>query len=563
MLANIADRLSASPKLRHLLFLGAAVLAILISGYHFGTFDQVFYIPYLKKYVDPTLYPGDPYLDLRYVHFTYFWSFFQVFYRWGVLEPVMLVVHFLATYATFWMFWGLSDTLFKNPLANLICVVTFIFPHIGLSGFQVIEFSLLNRTFVFPFLLAAIILYLRRRYLWAFFLLGLMYNLHVVSVNFILVMLVFDSVMRFRQVGWRNISIGLVLFTVGAFPVLYWRNSYSPIDLTLRPELLDIVSRSLMETVYYMFSRQPVVIINTLGGVACLIMFIIAVRRKPSPDMDRIIINFFIAIGIVLVIQVVSTYWLPVTIILQLQILRIGFYILIFSYLYFANYLAIQINTGSYNRLFMAINLFAFSTFVSPLLIFTTWLTKQWYARYRPRQYLIVTFVAIISIGVIILGIYSNLWSPGLVIYGPKTDWVDVQKWAKANTPKEALFITPPQLFLHYIPDWRVFSERSTVVSIAALLEIPFAPDYLPGWMQRFNTLAPGAVNKFNGDYFTSLQITSEAFYKLTSADLEQIAINYNASYLVVEKPHAYSFSSVYENKQFIVYDLTKLLKQP
>ena len=115
MLTGIAYRLNSTWWLRHLYFLACAFLAILLVGYYFGTFDQGFHIPFLQKYLDPSLYPGDPFLDLRFSHYSYFWFLFAPFYRLNLLEPAMFVVHVLATYATFWMFWELAQTLFKIP----------------------------------------------------------------------------------------------------------------------------------------------------------------------------------------------------------------------------------------------------------------------------------------------------------------------------------------------------------------------------------------------------------------------------------------------------------------
>src|SRR3990172_13072701 len=111
---------------------------------------------------------------MRYQHFSFFLFFFLPFYKLGVLEAGLFIVHVFITYFTYWALWTLSDTLFRNPLASLLGVLAFTIPHIGFAGFPVFEFSLLNRTFVLPFLLWAILLFLRGRYLPAFTLLGVM-----------------------------------------------------------------------------------------------------------------------------------------------------------------------------------------------------------------------------------------------------------------------------------------------------------------------------------------------------------------------------------------------------
>src|SRR3989304_5867887 len=155
-------------------------------------------------------------------HFSFFCFLFLPFYRLGVLEPTLFVVHVAATHLTFWAVWDLSLTLFGDPLAGLLTVLALIFPHIGFSSFPIFEFSLLNRTFVLPFLLWAMTLFLRGRHVWAFALLGVLYNLHVLSVNFVLCMFLLAAALDFRRIGWRCIGLGLGVFGLGAFPLLSW-----------------------------------------------------------------------------------------------------------------------------------------------------------------------------------------------------------------------------------------------------------------------------------------------------------------------------------------------------
>src|ERR1700675_2803866 len=120
MLQDIAQKCWRSPLYRHLLFAISTIICISFAGYYFGTFDQTVHIPFLKKYADPFLFPGDRFLDLRFNTYSYFWFFFQPFYRLGFLEISMFIVHILATYATFWVLWKLSKTLFNNPLTSLL-----------------------------------------------------------------------------------------------------------------------------------------------------------------------------------------------------------------------------------------------------------------------------------------------------------------------------------------------------------------------------------------------------------------------------------------------------------
>ena len=553
-LTTLADRIARNAVLRHALFLVAALAAIFISGYHFGTFDQVIHIPFLKKFADPSLYPNDPFLDLRYEHYSYFWQLFIPAYRAGILEETMFVVHILATYGLFWMFWELTNTIFKNNLANLISMCMLVFPHMGMPGFQLVEFSLLNRTFALPFVLGAIILYLRRHYSWAFLILGIMFNIHIIYVSFALAFFLVDCLRRWREVGWKILLKWLPLFLLGALPVLIWRLRVSGTDLQLRPDVLRLITSALLAGVYYAFLPYAHVLINTVNGIGTFLLFLIG-RRLNLSSYDREITNFIYSIGIILIFQLITTYWLPIVFILQLQILRVGFFLLVFGYVYFSGYLANRLQQGNFNGFTGRLVVFGFVTFVSPivpllLLVFYNWISKKpW------RKWFLSVALASVYVVTVIGGLRSVLWSPGIHMFEPITTWTQTQDWARENTPKDAMFITPPQIFLHYIPDWRTFSERGTLATLVEIYMIPH-PSYIPYWKERFEAIAPGAIDKFNGNYFDTINITRSAFYSLKPEDYLEVAQKYNVRYLVVEKPHLQPFKIAYQNEGFVVYDL-------
>jgi hypothetical protein len=561
MLTRISDQLHQKPILRSLFFLGCALLSISLIGYYYGTFDQVIHIPFLKKFIDPTLYPNDTFLDARFIHYSFFWFFFQPAAKAGILEPVMFIVHVLSTSLLFWMIWELSETLFHNPAASFITTFAFIFPHIGMPGFPVIEFSLLNRTFVLPFLLGAVILYLRRKPILAYFLLGLMYNLHVLSVNFVLVMFLLDTVLRIREMGWRRATISFGMFVVGALPILYWRANSTPIDLHTRPDLLDVLSRGLMYTIYYVISPMPQIVFDFLCGLGSLILLIAGFKHQSADPQgnDRIVRNFGFAIGITILAEIICTTWAPVAIILQSQILRIAMFLTIFGYLYFGNWVAELLANGKWSGAGKWIVGVTWILFPFPFIPAAVWAVRRWVLKIHWVQ-----GVTSITLAVLLgLSIYqaqkSWLWAPGLYLNGPQTAWVDAQKWAKENTPKDAVFITPPQLFWHYMPDWRVFSERQPVAELSDLLEIPFNPDYLQIWLPRFEAVAPGALAQFKGDYFENMKIISKAYYSLSDDQILEISKEYHAPYLVVEKPHSRPWPVLYENDGFVIYDLRNI----
>jgi hypothetical protein len=554
MLQDLAHWVAAGQR-RHILFALATLITVLFLGYTFGTFDQTIHIPFLKRYADPTLFPGDPFIDLRLTHYSYFWRLFEPFYRLGVLEITMFIVHVAVVYGTFWALWALSQTLFASPLSSLLVVAGFIFPHIGFAGFPVIEFSLLNRTFVLPFLLVAINLFVRRRIVLAFLLAGLMYNLHVISVQFVLAMFLLDAVVEVKSVGWRRLAAGLIVFLIAALPVLFWKLTGTPVDFAVRMEWFQTIARGTLFNLFYLFPPYAYILVMTISGFSALALFVIARRSQPPSPQHRTLDVFVAACLIVLAVQVLTAQFAPMTIIVQSQIIRAGTFILIFGYVYFADYLA-RAYQARRAVLDWAMLAGSYGLTALPLGPLAVWSAQHLVPGAAARRMLGGGIMLGFAVAGFVIAFKFNAWQPAIQIYGPRTAWEDAQFWARDNTPRDALFITPPNIWWLYTSDWRVFSERSTLATLADLLEVAFAPEYMSVWQPRFEALAPGAQARFRGDLFENRQLTGEAFYGLTTADFQGLASRFGADYLVVGRGHDYALPVAYENAEYRIYAL-------
>lgn len=548
-LQRIAKKCWESSFYRFVLLVIVTVITIAFMGYYFGTMDQSIHIPFLKKLADPSLFPHDRYIDLWLTHYSYFWFLFIPFYRLGILEITMFATYVCIIYLTFLGIWNISKTLFNSPLVSCLSVIVFIFPHIGFGLTPLIEFSLLNRTFVLPFLLFAINEYLNKRYLKAYIILGILYNFHILSVNFVLAMFLFDSLIRIRTIGLKKILWYVFSFSIAAFPVLYWKFTTSTVDLSLKQEFFNILNNGFLHHLFSLFPMDPLFIFPTLSGLAVLALFFIGFFNSKKTYADYTVRHFiFAAIGI-LIVELITARWLPVTIIIQLQIVRVGIFILLFGNLYFINYL---ITTK--RPLF-----FSFITVIpgSAIVPLTVWLVQRRFTSTIVLKSLII--IALIGfVGFMNLAWFLGIWRPGIYVFPQKDPYYDVQLWARNNTSKNSMFITPPYPWFLYDYGWRTGSERSTIAEFGDIAEIALNPQYLPIWLPRFEALAPGALEQFRGNIFENRDIVRKAYYSLSTQNVRRVAQKYGASYFVVEKPYSYDFPEVYENNTYRVYKIIK-----
>ena len=111
-------------------------------------------------------------------------------------------------------------------------------------------------------------------------------------------------------------------------------------------------------------------------------------------------------------------------------------------------------------------------------------------------------------------------------------DWRQVQEWARANTPKDAVFFVP--LFSQ---GFRVFSERSPVVDWTDAAAVHWSPTSGREWLSRIadlrhtESLGPGP-------------------------QLSNLAAKYHAGYLVAPRSRVFAGHALYANSEFVVYGL-------
>ena len=540
-----------SAKYRHLLFFVLTMFVLCAYGYYFGTFDQSSHIPFLKKTIDPSLFPEDRFFDLRTSHYSYFWLLFIPFHWLGILEITMFLVYAGTTYLTFWALWDLSKTLFHNRLTTFLATTAMALPHIGFSGFPLFEFSLLNRTVVFPFELFAIRLYLEKKYALSFFLLGILYNFHALSVHFVLAMMGMDILLSLIKKRDTHAFVATPFFFVSALPIFIWKFNHSGVPMNAQWEWFNLLNMSTFFHLFNFFSLiNPVVNLLSAGGISALILFFIVQKYIEKNRMHEAIVHFMYGGILILLVQQCATLFYPLAIIVQTQIIRIATFLTLFTYLYVAHVISIKHRGKDHFICFVTSLFLSFS----PLVLFISLLF--WRTTQIKILRLITVIICVLFCMTLAVLLSLNLARPGIHIWPEKTAFYDAQMWAKNNTPRTARFLTPPGKWWLYDLEWRVVSERSTISTLSELLEGAFDPSYIAYWRPRFEDVAPGAIKQFKGNSLANLRITDEAYYHHSTNEFIALGSKYQASYLVVDILHPQNLPMAYQNQEYIIYSL-------
>lgn len=126
---------------------------------------------------------------------------------------------------------------------------------------------------------------------------------------------------------------------------------------------------------------------------------------------------------------------------------------------------------------------------------------------------------------------HSQLISP----VEKRGNWVRMQVWARENTPRDAIFLTPTRR-----QGFRVFSERSIVVEEKDGTQQYFKSDYSYEWWARMK----------------DVERNGKSYDNLSAKQLEELCQKYGASYLVFPNSKPLSFPQVYEDNDYRIYCL-------
>jgi hypothetical protein len=137
-------------------------------------------------------------------------------------------------------------------------------------------------------------------------------------------------------------------------------------------------------------------------------------------------------------------------------------------------------------------------------------------------------------------------------------DYRTVCVWARdpANTPVDAIFLTPPQE-----TDFRLYAQRAIVVNFK---HVPQLSGEIIQWEKRLlDVLGVTDVSDFPRDYAQTLASLGEHYESRSFDELRAVAAKYGARYIIVDhsfgpaEDGAIAFHR--ENNRYFVYDLQRL----
>jgi hypothetical protein len=538
-----------------------AASALAINPYRYGLADHYLMIPFLKQWMDPSLYPGDFVVAERIHLYTVFWPALALVAKLRAIDlsTLFFACYAACLYATFVAIGCLARASHASIATALLAMFVLVFPKPGLAGSWTIENSLLTRVVALPIVLFAFTSLLRMCYVAAFALLGCAFLIHPLTAAYALAMVALVSAIELLISRPSQLLLGLGVFALIASPIVVWSAAYGPDSLggiVAEAQWLDLLRR-----------RSPNHIAPTTWGIddyvvmgLAFVVLLAGTRGRPLPRGSRVFVCFAAAIVALCAAGYAFTEWLPLTTIVQFQLFRSSVFVVYFAAILYAHrvdgavartstvdVLAVELLVGA--ALLLGADGWPFAVAAIAIVLVAG------AAHAAVRGPIGVPLLAVLLSGVLaMLAGGAALQGKRIkVANGQPSAWLDVQRWASASTARDALFIVPPGEL-----GFRVESERAIYADWKDGTQAFFDADVGDEWLRRMRRL--GYRDELPLDP-SSLDDLDAAFAALGSDELRSIAEEAGAGgrpvYLVTYAGRQHDLKPIYENGKFAVYPLS------
>lgn len=479
----------------------------------------------------------------------------------------LLALNVMATAAT----WALSWALFRDRLTAVLSVLLVVGGGMGALGLAFLwnlgEFAEWHYFGLTTGLFVVYALY-RQAYVWASFLVGLLFWMHP-SHTFIAALLTLVTyVVCVGRPQARDVIRCGVAFLLAVVPAVVY----------LAPKLTKFVDLGLDESIWWAFMRARkshhlFPFSWSWRRWAAVAVFIIsglmarrAIRRMALNDLDIRHMEWtttilLITLGAICLGGVIFSEIIPLVLPTKLALCRASNYPEILLALYLCRLVRVWLSSRILTK-FMA----GFA-----LAIAMIWLDLAFKATI-PTIFLLclIAFlqppmmqeglakhgrVAIATVCIMAMTFFHVYLQAYPRLNGPASlellaAWRDIQLWARINTPKDSVFVNPPAWC-----GFEVFSDRASIISICDVGRSIYSSNTAVEELRRIRAYSEptNGVELLSAQNFLNLERRYET---LSAAELRDLASAFGATYAIMPKRKKLSFPHAYQNSGFVVYQL-------
>ncbi|NOQ87005.1 MAG: hypothetical protein GQ554_09025 [Deltaproteobacteria bacterium] len=599
-----------------LILLFITVHSFLMNGYFYvhRSLNVATYVTPIVAQSDPSLFRKSLYvqsLKAKNARLSLMHDLSPYFIRKVDLETFSLIQWFICLFLTITALFYLGKTLIGTDIAGYGTALLFSSnlnnwalgsPAIYINFFHHgIQWAIMLNIF-------SLALIFKKKYLLAFFLMGIAWNFHPMSVIFLLLLFFPYWFFHKKECGSKTLLFCSVAFALPALPILIKSFQYLSMTWEYGPEWITCVKWTAWYTIFP--STWSSNHFFRAGLYFCL--FVMGLYTLPKSEKKRDITLFVGTIGFLCALGTVFAEMFPVPFVMKMSLWRTSWIYIILSLPCIVHLMITIWDTSLLKRFLIVSTLIAITGYIHYFpsyylflcnIFFFFFLYKtsvekrwQWLDKKLPFIFLILftaligyqgifdwgTKGTIIGLGcallflslvklrekslplarnsgsfIIVALLFIVLFDTGILVYrggvdiyyhgyvrGTRDPWSDIQMFAKNHSKKDDLFIVPP-----YINDFGLYSERATLGDWAEGANILYMDNAsAKEWLERMNSLG---WETFLGE--------KNGYNALSTEEIVATARKYHAVYIVTEKPKHFELPKVYENSHYILYRIQEV----
>ncbi len=578
----------------HLIAL-VTVLSIVFTEYRFAVSDQCIYIPIIRRILDSSLYPGDYLFDQPSGKYTLLLPIVAYLSKLFTMQWVFFIGHIAAIFLLSWAIYKFAFSLFNSRDVACVALLLLCASRLQDQAIITHESFFTLQPVATPFCLLSLCFFIQGRYTLAIAFNAIAFLIHPIAAAPCFLLLAVYLIFNSYRLGLRALLRMVGMFLLITSPVSVraiismggGSHSFSFFRVA-SAEWMNILYGRNTYAFPTLWNRGSWVHFLSIVALLVISMFLkimyVGVDKRDRKAL-YIVIASLASLGMAHLFGTV----VPISLIFGLQMAR-GLYMLMyvaFIYAAYAVWAGYQSGRLSIDRGAAAVisaaaiatgdpKLIVWGALTSVLLWLPTRLPDNVFRSIaRAPGILMAGFVvylslknpvfAVIICAPVVLLIAAELlkkvrvlggrpvyrWALVYILFiavfvakvhkdGLRVDfphqkpadlWTQVQHWAAANTPKEAVFIVPWNT-----QGFRNFSKRSIVGDNKDGAPGLFSESYDMEWARR------------RGQF--------QSYEKLKDEDFTELAREYKASFVVTRRGQKLGFLKTYENSGFDVYSL-------
>lgn len=508
-------------NLKHyLIILLASIAAIASHGYLFAVSDQEIFIPYILKWQEPSLFPSDLLFTQPSASGSLFYPVFGFLARFADLQSIFFLGYLLFQFFFFLAIYRLSYVILKDQKFAYLALLPFFLPKfIGGTATFTFDTFFGYRSIGIVFMVLHLSYLLEKKFTKAAISALLSAVFHPLSIIPIILLFPLAFIKENFKINKKSILLilSIVLLVLLLFSqflpkdnswlsIIKFRDDYLfPSTWSLRAWLAFTLYVSLLALLLRKLNQKisSTILLVTIVSLSVFVTnyLILEIVKIPSLAQLQLVRSINPVAYISLAIS-------PLLLVFQKPLLKIA---------------------GFSSFILLSLNMFNFYLLSFLAFAIILYLGRNFQPKNLSLKYVCIVFAILFSL------FATKAFLNHQLIQFPKqkNDWIDLQLWAKDNTPNDAIFLVPPKQ-----TGFRIFSHRTIVGDIKDGAVVIYDRSYALEWFEVMNQL--------------------ESYQNFNERDFQKLRQIYSFDYIVTKKEQSIDLSIFYKNKSFTIYKIYK-----